>query len=489
VVDGIDQVAEAEPDRGGQDGGRVGGSALHLLGERATYLYSDAGRWWYDLQESVLRAARDHADRLRDRPEEVWAEITSRLRAAEPKTPGDFVAIHPAPESTGDIRDDPEARLVILHPQHPHTRGEDDSPAFRFARQALESRGTAQRINRNMLVFLAADRRRLEELEEVTRHYLAWRSIANSVVERNLTADQAKQAASRRDDADEAVNLQIPGTWTWALVPVQPEPDRPIGWEVVRADGSESRLGVRTSAKLKQSDYLRVMHAPGNIRRDLDQRLARAWEGGHISVGELWALYCRYPYLSRLRDRTVLDAGIPAGLDELAWTATAFALATGVNEDTGRYDGLAIPHEDNFGQIVDTTLVVDPARARAQRELEQTERSVEVARAEGVEAEVEAPGVVRVPLPGGAAPPAEPRRPTRFFGVYRVDPNPVRRMKLLTDLDREVLQHLAADPDVMLDISVEITATNADGFADDRVRTVRENARTLKFEQAEFETD
>jgi hypothetical protein len=62
-------------------------------------------------------------------------------------------------------------------------------------------------------------------------------------------------------------------------------------------------------------------------------------------------------------------------------------------------------------------------------------------------------------------------------------------MKLLTDLDREVLQHLAADDDVELQISVEITATKPGGFTDDKIRTVRENARTLKFEQAEFETD
>ena len=46
------------------------GSALHLLSDRATYLYSDGDRYWYDTQASVDRMARDYADRLRDRPEE-----------------------------------------------------------------------------------------------------------------------------------------------------------------------------------------------------------------------------------------------------------------------------------------------------------------------------------------------------------------------------------------------------------------------------------
>ena len=55
------------------------GSALHLLSDQATYLYSEGARYWYDTHASVTRMARDQADRLRDRPEETWAEI---LRAA-----------------------------------------------------------------------------------------------------------------------------------------------------------------------------------------------------------------------------------------------------------------------------------------------------------------------------------------------------------------------------------------------------------------------
>ena len=467
------------------------GSALHLLGDRATYLYNDGGRWWYDLQESVLRSARDHADRLRDRPEEVHAEIRRRLLLTEPKTPGDFVAIHAAPESSADIRDDPEARLVILHPLYPHAKGEDDSPAFTFSRQALDARGSSQRINRNMVVFLAADRKRLDELEDATRQYLAWQAITSSAVERNLTPDQAKQAGTRRDEADRTINLRIPETWTWALVPVQPEPDRPIEWEVVRAEGSESRLGVRTSAKLKQSDLLRVVQGGSNIRRDLDQKLRRVWEAGHVSVGDVWALYCRYPYLARPKNRNVIDEGVRAGFDELTWTITGFALATGFDETTGRYEGLALPHEDSFGQIVDATLIVEPTRAEAQRELENTERLAEQARSAGHPAQGVAPGVIAVTPTESAATTtslAEPARPTRFFGVYRVDANPLRRMKLLMDLEREILQHFS-DDDVDLDISVEITATRPDGFGDDKVRTVRENARALKFEQADFEAE
>jgi hypothetical protein len=36
---------------------------------------------------------------------------------------------------------------------------------------------------------------------------------------------------------------------------------------------------------------------------------------------------------------------------------------------------------------------------------------------------------------------------------------------------------------------VEIRATKSDGFPDDKVRVVNENARTLKFDQFGFEKD
>src|SRR5664280_3664367 len=54
------------------------GSALELLGQRATYLYYDSSRCWYDTTASVTRTAADMADRLREEPEQVWAEIIRR---------------------------------------------------------------------------------------------------------------------------------------------------------------------------------------------------------------------------------------------------------------------------------------------------------------------------------------------------------------------------------------------------------------------------
>ena len=51
----------------------------------------------------------------------------------------------------------------------------------------------------------------------------------------------------------------------------------------------------------------------------------------------------------------------------------------------------------------------------------------------------------------------------------------------------EVLGPLGATPGVELNVTIEIEATAPNGFDDSKVRTVSENAATLKFEESGFE--
>lgn len=77
------------------------------------------------------------------------------------------------------------------------------------------------------------------------------------------------------------------------------------------------------------------------------------------------------------------------------------------------------------------------------------------------------------------------RAPTRYFGVRALDPQ--RYAQDFAKLAQEVVAHLAATPGVSLEVRVEISATAPDGFDENRVRTVSENAAVLKFEQTGFE--
>ena len=66
------------------------------------------------------------------------------------------------------------------------------------------------------------------------------------------------------------------------------------------------------------------------------------------------------------------------------------------------------------------------------------------------------------------------------------------RASLDTDVYKrqaEVIANLAGLLGTNVEISVEVSATNPEGFPDHVTRTVTENARTLKVDSYGFETD
>src|SRR5690606_7525181 len=211
------------------------GDALRRLTDAATFLYVDGRRYWYSTQPSVNRLAQDRAQ-LED-ADKVEQEIIRRLRDAA-KARGDFARVHVAPESSDDVPEDRDARLVILGPSTPHA-SRDESRALDYARKILTSRGNAPRQFQNTLVFLAADRQRLGELEAAVRQYLAWKSIDEERESLNLDAFQANQARNKRQEADRTVDQRIPQTYCWLLYPDQPDPSDEIGWTATRLQGDE----------------------------------------------------------------------------------------------------------------------------------------------------------------------------------------------------------------------------------------------------------
>jgi hypothetical protein len=54
---------------------------------------------------------------------------------------------------------------------------------------------------------------------------------------------------------------------------------------------------------------------------------------------------------------------------------------------------------------------------------------------------------------------------------------------------RSILQHLAAEEGVELEVVIEIHARRPGGFSEERIRTVNENARVLNFEQFGFQNE
>lgn len=303
----------------------VFGDALRRLAGAATYLYQDGPRFWYSTQPTVTKLAEDRAEQLKRDPDKVLLELDGRLRK-DLERRGDFSRIHALPQSGQDVSDDLDSRLVVLGINHPYSKGAG-SAAELVAKAILESRGSTPRRYRNTLVFLAADKSRMQDLDEATRKYLAWESILAEKGEKGLNLDpqQVKQAETQKAAADSAVTARLPETYQWLLVPVQKNPQVPIEWQAMRLSGQDA-LAVRASKKLKNDELLITSFAATRLRMELDG--IPLWrDNNHVAIKQLAEDFASFIYLPRLKDSSVLIGAIRSGLALLLWIQDSFAFA------------------------------------------------------------------------------------------------------------------------------------------------------------------
>ncbi len=453
----------------------VFGDALRRLAGAATYLYQDGPRYWYSTQPTVTKLAEDRAEQLKRDPDKVVQELDKRLRADLRKT-GDFGRIHPLPHTGQDVPDDLDARLVVLGIDHPYSK-EPGGAGETAAKAILESRGNTPRLYRNTLVFLAADKTRLQDLDEAVRRYLAWESILSETTALDLSPHQVKQAEAQRGAADGAVTARLPETYQWLLVPGQTSPQAAVEWQALRLSGQDA-LAVRASKKLRGDELLVTSFAGTRLRMELDR--VPLWRGDHVPIKQLAEDFARYLYLPRLVGPEVLVNAIRDGVALLTWQTDTFAHAESFDEPVGRYRGLS------GGQGLALTpdsagLVVKPNVACRQLDAE-TQSPPPVS-----PGPVDAKKPVIGPGPGPIPPSAPPSAPRRFHGTVTLDPTRVGR-----DAGRvadEVIAHLAGLVGSKVKVTLEIEAEIPSGAPDHVVRTVTENSRTLKFTSQGFEQE
>ena len=198
-----------------------------------------------------------------------------------------------------------------------------------------------------------------------------------------------------------------------------------------------------------------------NLRLVLDGALKEKWTADSaFGLRQLWSWFAQYPYLPRLRDVSVLEGAVRDGSASLVWRSETFAYAA-AREGGGEYRGivagrLADTPVTSTSLIVDGSVLPDPLP--------------------GVEPPKPSP-------PGPGPGPAPVRRVRRFNGKVSLS-DPRRPIPELTRIVDEVIDRLAQQKDVHLHVSLEVEAEHsaADGFGEDTVRTISENAKTLHFE-------
>ena len=464
-----------------QQSSHLFGDALRRLAASATYLYQDGIRYWYATQPTVTKLAEDRAEQLLSRPDLVQAEIKRRIDADRRQT-ADFARVHPLITASGDVVDEPMVRLVILGTDFPHSRNASDE-ATDLARAIFETRGNAPRLYRNALVFVAADKGRLQDFEEAVRRFLAWQSICDEAEGLELTPHQKRQSVQQRDAAEHTVTTQLAETFQWLIVPQQDKPKLPVEFCEYRLNGSDP-IAVRAAQKLKAEDLLIPRYACTNLAQLLDD--IPLWRGNHVEIQQLVEDFARYVYLPRFRTPSILVDSLREGIALLTWHNETFAYADGFDEATGRYIGLRakelipLSAEGASGMIV--------RREIARRQLDETVApSPDPVQGTGTAEPVQVPGTGVQPPPTGPSPTPLKRQPVRFYGTVNLQPQRVGR-----DAARvadEVISHLNGIVGSQITVSIEINAEIPAGVPEPIVRIVTENCRALRFENQGFEEE
>lgn len=456
------------------------GDALRRLAASATFLYQDGNRYWYSTQPTVTKLAEDRSEQVSRDRDKVVQELERRIRE-NLADKGEFRRIHPLPATSHDVPDDLDARLVVLGIDHAYSK-EPSNGAQKAAQAILESRGNSPRLYRNTLVFLAADKARLQDLEAATCKYLAWESILNDKVALNLDPHQVKQAETQRRSAENLVIAQLPETFQWLLVPGQPSPQAAVEWQAIKLSGSEP-LAVRAGRKLKP-DNLISSFGGTVLRMELDK--IPLWRGDHVEIRQLIEDFAKYLYLPRLADAAVLLGAVNSGVSSLLWMNEAFAYAESYDETLNRYRGLVGGRNLSLFDADTTGSLVKPDVALKQIEAEQALIAIPGQDQEpGPIVEGQASKVPSVGTPEPTA--ATAIQLKRFHGTASLDPSRVGRDA--SQIADEVIAHLSGLVGAKVTVTLEIEAEIPNGASDNIVRTVTENSRTLKFTSHGFEQD
>ena len=464
----------------GQPTGRIR-DAVARLADRLHYLNVNGNRFWFDTRPNLRREMEDRRKRFREQ-DDVQPAIRERL--SKLFASGSFGGVHVFARP-GDVPDDWHLRLVVLPTDAGHSKA-GASLAIERASEILEDRGGQPRVKRNRLVFLAADQDVLSRLRDQVRTLLAWQSIVSDSRDGRLNLDMymSRQASKSLDDAQEGVKRVLREAYKWLLVPAQHakngQAPGALEWERVTVNPAAQNFIGEIERVLKDNELVIYEWAPVHL-----STLLRAWfwkadvpQAGALDV---WQKSCCYLYMPRLKDDAVYLRAIGAG----APSADFFGLAYGVEGE--RWPGFTFG--DATSPILDASLLlIEPGAAMDYRARQRSFPAAPATPGYPSSKASCAPSVQanEPPPPTSLQPTSQQRaQKTRFFGVLELDPITAKRdFAVVVD---EVILHFSTVPGVKLRVRVDLEVEGSAPFSDAVVRTVSENARSLKFKSAEFD--
>ena len=447
------------------------GDALRRLTNQARFMHSDLGRYWYSMSASLNRLAADRAGQFEEALVlmEIDKVLVGYIYGLGER--GHFDAVQVAPGGSSDVPDEPGGvRAVVLGVAHPHT-GRDGSEALTEARDILMQRGSTPRVYRNMLVFLAAEHRQLDNVKSAMRSALAWAEIDRETARLNLTQSDSALAKAKLAESNETLEARLKEAWCYLLYPVQESAQADLAWTWAKVSAQDGLL-AHASKKLVSDEGLLPELGPARLDRELQKYI---WNGKqHLHLKDIWEYLNRYTYLPRVKNRSVLSKAVHAAVS--AMSPGPFAYAERWDEVKDIYVGMAISGASTAQVMIDgESVIIRPEVAEQHRQ-----KQTAAVPGEG-QASTEENGEKTTTQPAPGTPVTSPaeRNPTRFYGTAMISPE--RPARDIHQIVEAIIEQLTTLPDADVSIKLEIDAEVSSGLDRAKVRTLVENATTLGF--------
>lgn len=464
--------------------------ALNTLHGALSYLYNNpnGNRFWYDTKPTLRKTAEDRASQISQ--SDVEMEIESRLKKIRKEAP--FAGLHTCPASSNDVPDEQAVRLVILRPRDTYKRNSTSCHALSVVEEYLNNRGTAPRIYRNMLAFMAPDLDKIGSVEQEVKRFMAWTSILSDKDDLNLDGGQVRETQNNLKRSNDTVELRLKETYCWLLVPYidQYGDMKTIQWEISDVGGGSDSIVTKASREMLQAEQIITKWAPALLQMCLDDLLWK--DSNDIQVKKLWEYLSTYCYLPRLSSFSVLEEAICQGVASSEY----FALAAAYNGE--RYVDLKFNQTVFSVNSSDLLVKADVARKQIEAERKTAE---EQSGASGQSSSGTSPstsGESSGTSSGGFVPSggnttdidisnvreSSPKN-RHFYMSVKLDNTRVNRD--INNYVQEIIQHLMAVNGADVEMKLEVQVEAPEGIPASTVRTVSENCKTLKITDFGFD--
>lgn len=454
------------------------GDALRRLTNQAKFMHADLGRYWYSMSASLNRIAADKAGQIEAALVDVTIDTELGKYVNGLADRGHFDAVQVAPATSAEVPDEAGGvRVVVLGGAHPHN-GREGSEALTEAKEILLQRGSTPRVYRNMLVFIAADARQLDNLKDAVRAVLAWGEIVRDTDRLNLTQSDSALAKAKLTEANETMKTRLKEAWCYLHYAAQESAQADVEWVSGKIPAQDGLL-ARASKKLVAEEGMLTELGPTRLDRDLQKYI---WNGKpHLGLKDLREYLNRYLYLPRLKNQEVLVKAVQSAVSGML--PGPFAYAERWDEKSDSYLGLAIERAANAAIVIDSdSVIIKPDAAEAHRPAPaQTTPGGD---------ETSSPGETG-PAPGETSagrppePPTAEKLPTRFTGAVMISAD--RPARDIHQIVEAIVEQLTTLPGSTVKLRLEIEADVPSGLDHAKVRTLVENANTLGFVERSIE--